>query len=96
MKDLEFLKHFLRMMLSIRFFEENVVEPILNHEIRTPCHLYSGQEAIAVGLCTALSRKDYVFGKHRPHRQFLTKGGSMKEMRADIGPRISLNKVEGV
>ncbi|MDT8272267.1 MAG: thiamine pyrophosphate-dependent dehydrogenase E1 component subunit alpha [Desulfomonilia bacterium] len=71
-------------MLRIRMFEESLVEPILNGEIRTPCHLYSGQEAVAVGLCSALSRGDYVFGNHRSHGHFLAKGGSMKAMAAEI------------
>jgi acetoin:2,6-dichlorophenolindophenol oxidoreductase subunit alpha len=71
-------------MLRIRFFEESLVEPVLNHEIRTPCHLYSGQEAVAVGLCAALSKDDYIFGNHRSHGHFLAKGGSLKAMAAEI------------
>jgi len=71
-------------MFRIRSFEESLVEPILNSEIRTPCHLYSGQEAVAVGLCTALSKDDYIFGNHRSHGHFLAKGGSLKAMAAEI------------
>jgi acetoin:2,6-dichlorophenolindophenol oxidoreductase subunit alpha len=73
-----------RTMLSIRLCEESLVEPILTGEIRTPCHLYSGQEAIASGVCAALEEKDLVFGNHRSHGHFLAKGGSMKEMVAEI------------
>lgn len=73
-----------KLMLRIRSFEESLVEPILNHEIRTPCHLYSGQEAVAVGLCRALSKDDYIFGNHRSHGHFLAKGGSLKAMAAEI------------
>lgn len=73
-----------RMMLRIRMFEESLVEPILKGEVRTPCHLYSGQEAFAVGLCAALSRDDYIFGNHRSHGHFLAKGGSMKTLAAEI------------
>jgi TPP-dependent pyruvate/acetoin dehydrogenase alpha subunit len=65
-------------------FEEGLVEPILQNEIRTPCHLYSGEGGIAVGLCAALSRDDYIFGNHRSHGHFLAKGGSMKEILADF------------
>jgi len=54
-------------------FEEDLVEPILQNEIRTPCHLYSGEEGVAVGLCAALSRDDYIFGNHRSHGHFLAK-----------------------
>jgi TPP-dependent pyruvate/acetoin dehydrogenase alpha subunit len=72
------------MMLRIRFFEEGLIEPILKKEIQTPCHLYSGEEGVAVGLCAALSRDDYIFGNHRSHGHFLAKGGDMKEMVAEI------------
>lgn len=78
------LENFYRNMLRIRFCEESFVEPILKREVLTPCHLYSGEEAIAVGLSAALSPDDYVFGNHRSHGHFLAKGGSMKEMAAEI------------
>jgi len=71
-------------MLRIRLCEESFVEPILAGEIRTPCHLYSGEEAVAVGICAALTDRDYVFGSHRSHGHFLAKGGSMREMAAEI------------
>lgn len=82
--SLELTEHFFRMMLRIRYCEESFVEPILNGDVRTPCHLYSGEEAVAVGLCSALSREDYIFGNHRSHGHFLAKGGSMKAMAAEI------------
>ncbi|MBN1636134.1 MAG: thiamine pyrophosphate-dependent dehydrogenase E1 component subunit alpha [Deltaproteobacteria bacterium] len=81
-KDL--LEYLYRMMLRIRVCEESFVEHILNREVKTPCHLYSGEEAVAVGLCAALSKEDYIFGNHRSHGHFLAKGGSMKEMVAEI------------
>jgi pyruvate dehydrogenase E1 component alpha subunit len=71
-------------MVRIRFCEESLVEPILNGEIRTPCHLCSGQEAVAVGVCAALEKQDYIFGSHRSHGHFLAKGGSLNEMVAEI------------
>jgi acetoin:2,6-dichlorophenolindophenol oxidoreductase subunit alpha len=80
----ETLHDLYKSMVRIRSFEESLVEPILNREIRTPCHLYSGQEAIAVGLCSALSKDDYIFGNHRSHGHFLAKGGSLKAMAAEI------------
>jgi pyruvate dehydrogenase E1 component alpha subunit len=79
-----FLENLLRGMLRIRLCEESFVEPILNREVYTPCHLYSGEEAVATGLCSALSTDDYIFGNHRSHGHFLAKGGSMKEMAAEI------------
>lgn len=71
-------------MLRIRSFEESLVEPILEGIVCTPCHLCSGQEAVAVGLCSALSKRDYIFGNHRSHGHFLAKGGSMKALAAEI------------
>ncbi|MFH2011540.1 MAG: thiamine pyrophosphate-dependent dehydrogenase E1 component subunit alpha [Pseudomonadota bacterium] len=82
--DIELLKHLFRMMLRIRLCEESFVEPILSGEVYAPCHLYTGEEAVAVGLCSALSKDDYIFGNHRSHGHFLAKGGSMKAMVAEI------------
>ena len=45
--------------------EESFVDPILKGEVRCPVHLCSGEEAVAVGVCSALDEKDYVFGNHR-------------------------------
>jgi len=82
--DQERLQCLYRMMLRIRCFEESLVQPILNREIRTPCHLCSGQEAVAVGICAALTKDDYVFGSHRSHGHFLAKGGSLNALAAEI------------
>jgi TPP-dependent pyruvate/acetoin dehydrogenase alpha subunit len=80
----EFLIDLLRTMMRIRLCEESFVTPILEGEIRTPCHLYSGEEAIAAGICACLKKEDYVFGNHRSHGHFLAKGGSINEMVAEI------------
>jgi pyruvate dehydrogenase E1 component alpha subunit len=80
----KFLRQLHYTMVRIRVCEESFVEPILNGSIRTPCHLYSGQEAIATGVCTALKDRDYVFGNHRSHGHYLAKGGAMNEMVAEI------------
>jgi len=71
-------------MVRIRLCEESFVDPILSGEVRCPCHLYSGQEAIAAGLCASLDGNDYLFGNHRSHGHFLAKGGSMHELVAEI------------
>jgi TPP-dependent pyruvate/acetoin dehydrogenase alpha subunit len=71
-------------MVRIRICEESLVEPILSDEIRCPVHLYTGQEAIATGVCAALSQNDYVFSSHRSHGHYLAKGGSIKELIAEI------------
>jgi TPP-dependent pyruvate/acetoin dehydrogenase alpha subunit len=81
-KDL--LEKLYRTMLKIRHCEENLVEPIINGTIRCPVHLYSGQEAIATGICVNLSKTDYIFGNHRSHGHYLAKGGDMSAMFAEI------------
>lgn len=80
----EFLLKLYEDMLRIRIFEESLVEPILTGEIKTPCHLYTGEEAIAVGICAALEEKDYIFGNHRSHGHYLAKGGDLRKLVAEI------------
>lgn len=71
-------------MLRIRLFEERVATLVEERELRTPCHLYIGQEAVAVGVCAALRQDDYAFGTHRSHGHYLAKGGDMKAMMAEL------------
>ncbi len=78
------LLHLHRTMLRIRFCEESLVNPIFTGEIKTPCHLYTGQEAVAAGVCLALESSDYVLGNHRSHGHYLAKGGDMRELIAEI------------
>lgn len=73
-----------RMMVRIRLCEEVLVEPILSGEVKCPVHLYSGEEAVAVGVTAVLSEQDYVFGTHRSHGHYLAKGGDMRAMVAEI------------
>ena len=46
--------------------------------------LYTGQEAVAVGVCQALSIDDYIWGTHRSHGHYLAKGGNMDTMMAEL------------
>ena len=80
----KFLEGLYRTMVRIRACEESFVGPILSGEVRCPVHLYSGQEAIAAGVCAALSKEDYVFGNHRSHGHYLAKGGGMQELVSEI------------
>lgn len=73
-----------RTMLRIRLAEEALVEPIVAGEIRCPVHLYSGEEAVAAGVCSVLEPGDLVFGTHRSHGHYLAKGGDLKRMIAEI------------
>ena len=82
--SLNFFRQLYRTMVRIRLCEESLVPPILNGEIKCPVHLYSGQEAIAVGVCAALTSKDYIFSTHRSHGHYLAKGGSLKKLVAEV------------
>jgi len=71
-------------MVRIRIFEEHVAELITAGEIKTPCHLYIGQEAIATGVCAALGKGDLVWGGHRSHGHYLAKGGDLRALMAEL------------
>ena len=73
-----------RTMVQIRLFEERVAQLVEAGEVRTPCHLYIGQEAIAAGVCAALEARDYVWGGHRSHGHYLAKGGDLRAMMAEL------------
>jgi acetoin:2,6-dichlorophenolindophenol oxidoreductase subunit alpha len=63
-----------RGMLLIRRFEERCNALFLQGRIPSTLHLYIGQEAVAVGVCAALRRDDYLTSTHRPHGHALAKG----------------------
>lgn len=73
-----------REMLRIRIVEEELAERYASQQIRCPMHLCIGQEAVPVGVCSALSRKDLVFGNHRSHGHYLAKGGSINGLVAEL------------
>jgi pyruvate dehydrogenase E1 component alpha subunit len=87
--DLALLRGFYETMLRIRLFEERTGELVESKEVRCPCHLYIGQEAVAAGVCHALRREDYVWGTHRSHGHYLAKGGDMRAMMAEILGRVT-------
>lgn len=71
-------------MLRIRLLEEAIADCYHEQEMRCPVHLSIGQEAVAVGVCSALSRDDYVVSTHRSHAHYLAKGGDLKALLAEI------------
>ncbi|MCB9358491.1 thiamine pyrophosphate-dependent dehydrogenase E1 component subunit alpha [Candidatus Woesearchaeota archaeon] len=75
---------FYKDMLRIRKFEEAISDVSEDKEIKTPCHLYIGQEAIAVGACRAVEKEDYAFAFYRGHGHYIAKGGDTKKMVAEI------------
>ncbi|HEX9132422.1 MAG TPA: thiamine pyrophosphate-dependent dehydrogenase E1 component subunit alpha, partial [Ktedonobacteraceae bacterium] len=71
-------------MLKIRVFEEHVNELYLSAKMPGLAHLYLGEEAVAVGVCEALRRDDYITSTHRGHGHCLAKGASIDRMFAEL------------
>jgi acetoin:2,6-dichlorophenolindophenol oxidoreductase subunit alpha len=65
-----------RKMLAIRLFEQQVNELYTRALMPGLAHLYIGEEAVAVGVCEALERTDYITSTHRGHGHCLAKGAS--------------------
>ena len=78
------MKEKYRLMKLIREFEESLCPFIENGELKTPCHLYIGQEAIAVGVCSNLNDDDLVWGNHRSHGHYIAKGGDINRLMNEI------------
>jgi acetoin:2,6-dichlorophenolindophenol oxidoreductase subunit alpha len=73
-----------RRMTTIRFFEEQVNELYRGAKMPGLAHLYIGEEAVAVGVCSALRRDDYITSTHRGHGHCLAKGADVDRMFAEL------------
>src|SRR6516164_722836 len=73
-----------RRMQMIRLFEEQVNELYTRALMPGLAHLYIGEEAVAVGVCEALDREDYITSTHRGHGHCLAKGASPDRMFAEL------------
>ena len=73
-----------RQMLSIRLFEEHVNDLYTRALMPGLAHLYIGQEAVAVGICEALRKDDYITSTHRGHGHCLAKGAAPDRMFAEL------------
>src|ERR1041384_3267071 len=82
--DREQLLRFYRQMLKIRLFEEQVNQLYLSAKMPGLAHLYIGEEAVAVGVCEALRRDDFITSTHRGHGHCLAKGASVNRMFAEL------------
>src|SRR2546425_8008945 len=76
--------HMYEQMLKIRVFEENVNELYTTGKMPGLAHLYTGEEAIAVGVCEALRQDDYITSTHRGHGHCLAKGAAVDRMYAEL------------
>jgi pyruvate dehydrogenase E1 component alpha subunit len=82
--DVEQWLYFYEQMAKIREFEEKVNELYMKALMPGLAHLYSGQEAVAVGVCESLRRDDYITSTHRGHGHCLAKGADIHRMFAEL------------
>lgn len=73
-----------KLMVKIRLFEEKVFELYAQNLVPGTIHLYTGQEAVAVGVCSALRKDDYITSTHRGHGHCIAKGADIKRVMAEI------------
>jgi TPP-dependent pyruvate/acetoin dehydrogenase alpha subunit len=79
-----------RQMVRIRTFEDNANQLYLSAKMPGLTHMYSGEEAVAVGICEALKVTDKITSTHRGHGHCVAKGANFKEMFCEL-----LGKEEG-
>lgn len=82
--DVELWLQAYEQMYRIREFEEKVNELYMKALMPGLAHLYSGQEAVAVGVCLTLRRDDYITSTHRGHGHCIAKGASVDRMFAEL------------
>jgi pyruvate dehydrogenase E1 component alpha subunit len=93
--DHELVKLYEQMVLS-REFEESCAEQYTKGHITGFLHLYSGQEAVAVGATAALHQDDYILSAYREHAQAIVRGADPKRVMAELfGKATGLCKGKG-
>ncbi|MGB9741075.1 MAG: thiamine pyrophosphate-dependent dehydrogenase E1 component subunit alpha [Candidatus Bathyarchaeia archaeon] len=78
------LAYMLRKMVEIRLFEEKVFDLYAQNLVPGTIHLYAGEEAVAVGVCSNLRKDDYITSTHRGHGHCIAKGADLKRTMAEI------------
>ena len=73
-----------RRMVRIRLFEEAAGKLAEAAKLPGFLHLYVGQEAVAAGVCAALTDDDQITSTHRGHGHLVAKGGQFNEMMAEL------------
>lgn len=91
------LETLLEKMMELRCFEEKIAKLYSQGDsIIGPVHLYTGQEAVAVGVCSNLRQDDYMISNHRGHGHCLAKGATFEEMMSELhGKESGYNKGRG-
>ncbi len=86
----------LRLMQTIRLFEERASDDYMAGAIYGVVHCYIGEEAVAVGICSALTRDDRIISTHRGHGHCIAKGADLNRMMAELyGRRTGYCKGKG-
>lgn len=81
--DQELIRLYEQMFLS-REFEERCAEQYSKGHITGFLHLYSGQEAVAVGATAGLHRDDYILSAYREHAQAIVRGAEPRRVMAEL------------
>ncbi|MGB5987224.1 MAG: thiamine pyrophosphate-dependent dehydrogenase E1 component subunit alpha [Desulfobacterales bacterium] len=76
-------------MVAIRGFEESLAEAVSQGTLPGFVHLGVGQEAVQVGICSALRPGDWISSTHRDHGMILARGADIKRMRAEIFGKVT-------
>jgi pyruvate dehydrogenase E1 component alpha subunit len=71
-------------MLRIRAFETQANQLYLSAKMPGLTHLYIGEEAVAVGVCSALRRDDTITSTHRGHGHCIAKGADVQRMYCEL------------
>jgi pyruvate dehydrogenase E1 component alpha subunit len=71
-------------MSTIRHFEERASREFAAGKVPGFVHLYAGEEAVAVGVCTHLTDDDFITSHHRGHGHCIAKGVDIREMVAEL------------
>lgn len=80
----EFKIGLLRKMMEIRGFEDKVFELLGRNILQGASHVYAGQEAVAVGACSAIAERDYATSTHRGHGHCIALGADLRLMMAEL------------
>ena len=82
--DKETARKYLLEMLKIRHFEEACGRMYMQGKIKGFLHLYIGEEAIAVGAISQLTKQDYVITHYRDHGHALARGMDPNKVMAEL------------
>jgi acetoin:2,6-dichlorophenolindophenol oxidoreductase subunit alpha len=82
--ELQLAKRMLEQMLRIRAFETQANQLYLSAKMPGLTHLYIGEEAVAVGVCSALRQDDTITSTHRGHGHCIAKGADVKRMYCEL------------